>query len=246
MSPTAFAPTVAAVLLLAIAAPACAGPYEIASTSTAKGLKIKSNVQFSHSGSRDSWVLPKIGVGGRLRDNLELSAGTGYGVVERSDGWTRGGMRDLAVSLKWRLRDEDADHAALTIEPQWSLPTGDDRAGIGKGAHALSLPLMLGRQYGRLRLTGMVSASRTFGRGADQVGGGALLEYFGGPQWSCGMELVADAPRSGLDRWQLRANVGAKRRFGKHAEWQVLAGRTVENRRGDPTTVLKLAYEYKF
>ncbi|KAF1685086.1 hypothetical protein B1992_13255 [Pseudoxanthomonas broegbernensis] len=233
-------------VLLAGAGAASAGPYEVGSTSTAQGVKFKSNVQRKHTASKDTWVLPKVGVGGPLSERLELTMGGGYGVVSRADGWTRGGLRDLSVGMKWRMRDEDDAHAALAIEPSLGLPIGDEAAGIGKGAYALELPLRASRRRGALRLTGEVSASRTFGRDEDQLGAGVLLEYFGGPAWSCGMELVADAPRTEPEAWHLRANVGAKRKFGPHVEWQALAGRTVENRRGQATTTFKLAYEYRF
>lgn len=232
-------------ILFALPFAAAAGPYEVGSTSTAKGLKFKSNLQWKHSIGKDAWVLPKFGVGGPLNERIELSVGTGYGVVDKTGGATRGGMRDLSVGLKWRMLDEDGARPAITIEPELVLPTGDERAGIGSGAYAFELPLRAGRQFGAMRLTGEVSASRVFGRDEDQLGAGVLLEYFGGPQWSAGVELVADSPREDIGAVHLRANVGAKRKVGKHVEWQALAGRSVENRRGDRTTTLKLVFEYK-
>ncbi|MFT3763001.1 MAG: hypothetical protein QM761_10455 [Pseudoxanthomonas sp.] len=187
-------------LLLALPSVAVAGPYEVGSTSTAKGLKFKNNLQWKHSDSKDTWVLPKFGIGGPLNERLELSIGTGYGVVDRTGGTTRGGLRDLSVGLKWRMLDEGDAWPAVTIEPELSVPTGDDRAGIGAGAYAFELPLRAGRQFGNLRLTGEISASRTFGRDQDQVGAGVLLEYFGarsGPRawsWSPTVRAATSAP----------------------------------------------------
>lgn len=221
-----------------------AGPYETGSTSTAKTVKFKSNVQWKHTASKDTWVRPKLGVGMPINDHMEFSMGTGYGVIDPASGPSRGGMNDLSVGIKWRLRDEDDSHAAITIEPSLSVPTGAEDAGTGKGAYGMKLPLRVGRQAGSLRLTGEVNVARTFGQDADQVGSGLLLEYFGGPDWSCGVEMVADAPRTALDDWHLRANIGAKRKFGPHMQWQALLGRTVENRRGEAATTVKVVFEY--
>jgi hypothetical protein len=221
-----------------------AGPYETGSTSTAKGLKFKTNVQLKHSADKDSWVLPKLGVGGPLAENLELSVGSGYGMIRRTDGGRSGGLRDLSAGLKWRLLDEHGSRPAVTIEPSLGMPTGDRRSGIGKGAYSLELPVRAGHQFGDFRLTGQVSVQRSFGRDEDQFGSGVLLEYFPSPRWSCGIELVADAPLDEPAARHLRANLGAKQKIGQHLQWQALAGRTLENRRGGPVTTIKLALEY--
>ncbi|MCL7715752.1 transporter [Stenotrophomonas mori] len=239
-----FRRTAALLLLLGASAAALAGPYETGSTSTAKGLKFKSNVQLKHSADKDTWVLPKIGVGGPLADNLELSVGTGYGRIERTGGRSSEGLRDLSVGMKWRLLDERDGRPALAIGPSLNLPTGDRASGIGKGAYALSLPVRLSRRLGDFRVTGEASLQRTFGRDADQAGAGLLLEYVAQPRWSCGIELVADAPREDLGARQLRLNVGAKQRIGRHLQWQALAGRTVDNPRGGRSSTVKLALEY--
>ncbi|MGB3392728.1 MAG: transporter, partial [Stenotrophomonas sp.] len=157
-------------VLLGASAAALAGPYETGSTSTAKGLKFKSNVQLKHGADKDTWVLPKLGVGGPLADNLELSVGTGYGRIERAGGSDSHGMRDLSVGMKWRLLDEQGRRPALAIEPSLSLPTGDRASGVGKGAYSLELPVRASRRFGDVRLTGEASMQRTFGRDADQLG----------------------------------------------------------------------------
>lgn len=229
-------------MLLMTTLSAYAGPYETGSTSTAQGIKFKSSVQWKHSGDKDSWVLPKIVVGGPLSERLEVSIGTGYGVVDRAGGRSRGGLRDLSLGMKWRLRDEGAGRAAVTIEPGLSVPTGAD--GIGKDGYALELPVRAGRRFGAFRLTGEVAMARTFGQHDDTLAGGALVE-FAAPTWSCGMELVADTPRDHTDRWHLRTNAGVKRKVGKHVEWQALLGRSIENRAGARQTTIKLAFEYK-
>lgn len=223
---------------------ATAGPYETGSTSTAKGLKIKSNVQLKRSPGKDSWVLPKLGIGGPLADNLELSVGTGYGRVDRDNGRDSSGMRDLSVGMKWRLLDENGNRPALAIEPQLSLPTGDRSSGIGKGAYALELPVRASRTFDQLRLTGQVSMQRTFGRDADQLGTGILLEYIPASRWSCGIELVADAPREDLGARHLRLNIGTKQKIGRHWQWQGLVGRSLDNPQGDRTSTFKMALEY--
>ncbi|PZU18550.1 MAG: hypothetical protein DI589_24315 [Shinella sp.] len=230
--------------LLGSAASALAGPYETGSTSTAKGIKLKSSVQLKHMADKDSWVLPKFGVGGPLADNLELSVGTGYGRIQRSGGRDEGGLRDLSVGLKWRVRDEDASGPALAIEPELSLPTGDRGSGIGKGVYAVELPLRVSRSYAQLRLTGELSVQRSFGRDADQIGSGVLLEYLPTPRWSCGLELVADAPSDDPGARHVRLNIGTKQKIGRHWEWHGLVGRSLDNPQGGPASTFKMALEY--
>lgn len=243
MSSTSFRNAMACIVLVACGN-AWAGPYETGSTSTAKGMKLKSNVQLKHTAGKDTWVLPKVGVGGPLADNLELSAGTGHGRVEYADGRRVSGMRDLSIGLKWRLLDEQGRRPALTVEPEISLPTGDRASGIGKGAYSMELPVRASRSFAQLRLTGEVSVQRTFGRDADQLGTGILLEYVPKPRWSCGMELVADAQRQALGARHLRLNIGTKQKIGRHWEWQGLVGRSLDNPNGAPTTTVKMALEY--
>lgn len=223
---------------------ASAGPYETGSTSTARGMKLKSNVQLKHNSDKDVWVLPKFGVGGPLADNLEISAGTGYGRIAYADGRHASGMRDVSIGMKWRLLDEQGSRPAVTVEPEISLPTGDRAAGTGKGAYSMELPVRASRSFAQLRLTGELSVQRTFGRDADQLGTGILLEYVPRPRWSCGVELVADAPRQDLGARHLRLNFGTKQKIGRHWEWQGLVGRTVDNPRGTSTTTVKMALEY--
>ncbi len=221
-----------------------AGPYETGSTSTAKGMKLKSNVQLKHNSDKDVWVLPKFGVGGPLADNLEISAGTGYGRIEHADGRRAVGMRDTSIGMKWRLLDEQGERPAVTIEPEISLPTGNRASGIGKGAYAMELPIRASRSFAQMRLTAELSMQRTFGRDADQVGTGILLEYVAKPRWSCGVELVADAPRQDPGARHLRLNIGTKQKIGRHWEWQGLVGRSVDNAGGPQATTVKMALEY--
>lgn len=234
----------AVALLLAPAAGASV--YDTDSTGTAKGLEIKTKFYSAHSSDKQTWRLPGVSVSGMINDHLEWGVSSGYGTVSKGDGPTRGGLRDLAVSTKWRFLDHSAQGGvAVAIEPEFAFPTGNRSSGVGSGAVAFELPLRVAKRFGRVRVTGQVSMERTFGRDDDSVGAGVLTEYALSDQWSYGIEFVADAPRKQINAFEFHSNVGFTWEPNDHFELQALAGRSLDNRRGSAITNFRLALEYR-
>jgi hypothetical protein len=234
------------VVVLSLSPAVEAGVFDVDSTSTAKGLEIKGKFYSTHSSDEQTWRMPGISVSGRISDNLEWGVGSGYGAVRKEDGPTRGGLRDFSVGTKWRFLDHGAQSGVtMAIEPEFTFPTGNESSGVGDGAVGFELPLRVAKRMGRVRVTGQVSMERTFGRDDDSVGAGVLTEYAVSDQWSYGIEFVADAPSKQMGAYHLRSNVGFTWEPSEQFELQMLAGRSLDNRRGGPATSFRLVLEYR-
>lgn len=239
-------------LLLAIAALAfpciaLAGPWEVGSTSPSKQKKVKAEVTWKHTDSKDTWARPVLKFAAPLADDLSYEIAAGYGIVEKANGTTRSGARDFTAKLKWRFLAETDDRPAFLVEPKFTFDTGDKAAGIGGGVTTLKTPVRAGKQFGKIRLTGEVFYTHGFARDYDDViGYGGLLEYAPDSHWIVGVDLLDDRPVDHGSRHHLRGDVAFKYKANKHVELQGLLGRSVENQRGELATNAKFVAVYKF
>lgn len=244
---TSVMPRLGSLLVAMSLAPAVsAGVYDTGDTGTAGGIEIEMMFATTRSHDELGWHSPDLAVNGRVNDRVEWSIGGGYGVVHHGEDVAHRGLGDLSLGTKWRLRDEGPGSSfSLAIEPEFSFPTGDEAKGLGAGAMAFALPLRVARHFGPVRVTGEVSVERVFGRDEDVLGAGLLAEYAVSEQWSYGVELVADAPRADTGAYHLHGNVGFKWEPGEHVELQALAGRSIDNRQGDPAATYRVFLAYK-
>ncbi len=239
-------------LLLAIAALAApatvlAGPWEVGSTSPSKAKKVKAEVTWKHTDAKDTWARPVLKFAAPLADDLSYEVAAGYGIVEKANGTTRGGARDVSAKLKWRFLDETDGRPAFLVEPKFTFATGDKAAGIGSGVTTLKTPVRAGKQFGKVRLTGEVFYTHGFAHDYnDMIGYGGLLEYAPDSHWIVGVDLLDDRPVDHGSRHHLRGDVAFKYKAGKHVELQGLLGRSVENHRGELATNAKFVASYKF
>lgn len=224
-----------------------AGPWEVGGTGIDKTRKLKAEIALKRTRSQDQWVRPGFGYAAPWTERLSYEVGLGHGVVEDADGRRRSGTRDFEAKLKWQLQEEDGRRLAWLFEPKLTLPTGDRGAGIGGERTALELPLRAGRTVGKLYFTGEVRYTHVFEGGHDRLAGyGGLVEYFPNPRWVVGVDLINDMPVDDRGRYHLRSNLAGKWRPNAHFELQALLGRSIENRRGEPVTSMKVVAEYKF
>lgn len=233
-------------LLALLAVPGAeAGIYDVGSTGTAESLEIKTKFYSTRGTDTHTWRLPGLSVSGPIHGHLEWGAGIGYALIGHRYEPDRHGWRDLSLSMKWRFLDHSAESGVtMAIEPEFSLPVGDESAGTGAGAVAFALPLRVSGKRGRVRVTGEVGVEHVFGRDEDAVGAGILIEYAMTRQWSVGIELVGDAPRTQLSASHVRSNIGFKWKPNPHFQLQGLVGRSLDNRRGEPVTNVGILFEY--
>lgn len=226
-------------------ATAFAGPWEVGSTSPSTSRKVKAEVTWKHTDSKDTWARPVLKFAAPLARDLSFEVAAGYGIVEKSNGATRSGAKDFTGKLKWRFVEEGDRRPAWLVEPKFSFDTGSP--GIGGGVTTLKTPLRAGKQFGKLRLTAEVSHTHGFAHDYDDlVGYGALLEYAPNPRWIVGVDLLNDRPLHDGGRYHLRGNAAFKYKASKRFELQGLLGRSAENRRGELATSAKFVAAYKF
>jgi hypothetical protein len=226
---------------LAIAPGVGAGVFDVDNTSTAQSLEVETRLSTTHSSDERTWWLPGLGVNGKITDNAEWSVGSGYGATREGDDPTRGGWHDVSISTKWRFMDHSIQGGiAMAVAPELTFPVGGQSSTVGAGAAGFALPVRVVSQFGRVRVTGQLRFERTFGRDEDLVDIGVLAEYAASDEWSYGVEFVADAPRKHLDAHHFRGNVGFVWTPTDRFELQMLAGRSLDNRRGAADTTFRL------
>jgi hypothetical protein len=224
-----------------------AGPWEVGSTSPSKSRKIKAEVTWKHTDSKDTWARPIIKIGGPLNSNLSYEVGGGYGIIEKANGTTRSGARDLTGKLKWRFLTETATRPAFLVEPKFTFNTGDATSGVGGGVSTLKTPVRAGKQFGDFRLTGEVFYTHGFAhRYDDTLGYGGLLEYSPNDRWILGVDVINDRPVDDGGRYHVRTEGAFKFKLNSAVELQGLIGRSVENRRGELATNAKFVMAVKF
>ncbi len=231
---------------LAMPSLALAGPWEVGSTSPSKTRKVKAEVTWKHTDSKDTWGRPILKFGAPLGEDLSYEVAAGYGIVERSSGKNRGGARDITAKLKWRFVEETATRPAFLVEPKFTFDTGDSAAGIGGGVTTLKTPVRAGKQFGQFRLTGEMRYTHGFARGYDNmVGYGGLVEYAPNQRWILGVDVFNDRPVHDGGRYHVLGEAAFKFKPTKEIELQALIGRSIENRRGEPATNAKIVFVHK-
>lgn len=235
--------------LVALVAPvvALAGPWEVGSVSPSKTMKVKAEVTYKHTDSKDTWARPVIKFAKPLTPDMSYEFSGGYGIVEKDGGFERGGSRDISGKIKWRLLRETESLPVFVVEPKVTFGSGDQQAGISDGVTTLKLPLRAAKTFGKIRVTAETFYTRSFDHQKDDtVGYGGLLEYTVSKPLVVGIDLLADRPTGEPGKYHLRTNVAFKWYPTKKFEVQGLVGRSIENRRGQLATAAELVTVYKF
>ena len=236
----------ALVLAMGLPATSMAGPWEVGGTTPSKTRTFKFELAWKHTATKDTWTRPVLKFGAPLADNLSYEVSGGYGAVENRGQPTRGGMKDFTGALKWGLMRQAEHGVDMMLEPKLTFDTGDVASGVGGGVTALKLPLRVGRNFGKVYLTGEVRYTHGFASHyTDLAGYGGLVEYKPNARWVVGVDLINDRPVHGSgDHW--RSNVAFKYKPDKHWEWQGLLGRSLHNARGLMATSVQFELAYKF
>ena len=73
---------------------------------------------------------------------------------------------DTSVGVKWRFLEEGQGFPQVAIYPQATLPTGDDRQGLGEGKPSYRFPLVAQKGWGSWTVFGNVAAVRQSATGS--------------------------------------------------------------------------------
>ncbi|KAF1685670.1 hypothetical protein B1992_10725 [Pseudoxanthomonas broegbernensis] len=224
-----------------------AGPWEVGGTGVDSKRKVKAEVALRDSSGARVWARPVLGYAHPVNERMSFEVSHGYGVIDRP-GYRASGARDLDVKLKYQLARESPTGLAWLVEPKLGVPVGDDRKGIGRGRHAVELPLRASRTVDATTYTGEVRYTHVLGgdHGQRLWGVGGLVEHVPGPAWVLGVDVFADTPVDRASRYHVRSNVAAKWRPTAAFEVQGLVGSTLTNRRGEEQVSYKVVLEYKY
>jgi hypothetical protein len=226
-----------------------AGIFETSSPDPSTRLKTEPQLGWKDDGSKTTWAMPSLSVDLPLQPGLHANVSSGYGRVE-SDGGDRAreGLADSKAGFKWRFYENRAalSRLALGVEPKLGIPTADDGSGLGANCWKLALPLLAAYEAGRLRLEGQLGYTHAFGGQDDDILLGALALVTVTPRLKLGGEIVEDSPADDIHRRQVRANLGLKYRLMRDLELHGLAGRSIDNHRGDTVEQARMILQMLF
>ncbi len=235
------------IVLLAIPATVLAGPWEVGSTNPDNAKKIKVEFAGKYTDSRNTYGVPVFEFAAPMTNDLSFEVGAGYGVIDKPQTGSRGGAKDITAKLKWRFFTETGHRPAFMLEPKFTFDTGDADSGVGGGVTTLKLPVRAGKQFGHVRLTGEVFYTHGFKHDHENIlGYGGLIEYSPTGNWVIGVDLLNDRPAQEGGRYHLRSNAAIKLKVAPKIELEALVGRSIENRRGELATNVKLVAAFKF
>lgn len=84
--------------------------------------------------------------------HLDIALGAGYGFLSPDEGSSESGIGDLEVALKWNFLEEKEGVPGLALKVGSTLPTGDEKKGLGSGGYDLSAALVAGKSIGDVGL----------------------------------------------------------------------------------------------
>jgi hypothetical protein len=240
----------AAFACAALTAPAAVAgsPFETGDPSIAEMYELKTTYQQKRSEGSRQIVAPKFSFTVPVATDWEASAGI-------SEGWRRKGststhgLRDTTVATKWRFFNAGADSwlPDLAIEPEFAIPTGSERKGLGERHARFTLPLYLGKTFGRFGVAAEIGYSRSLGRHADdEMPYGFLVTYKVSDELTVGSEVAGSMPRDEPDSYDLSGNVGAKWKVASGVQLQGLVGRSLAGPNHGPSAFSKLVLKLEF
>lgn len=162
-----------------LAAPAFAAHPLITDDAGTQGKnKLQLEVVGEYSRSEDAGVVEKTFVGPTmpvlsvgLLDSLDLVTGVSYQrttVEDSQSKLTSAGATDIAVDVKWRFYEDGG--LSLALKPGFTLPTGDDRKGLGAGLSTQHLLAIATMKAGAWSLHANAGWTRNANRAGDREG----------------------------------------------------------------------------
>lgn len=146
---------------------------------------------------------------------------------ERSEGRTRYGVADLELGAKYRfVEDEGGWLPSIAVYPLITLPTGDEKRGLGAGETRAFLPIWVEKSIGRWTIYG------GGGVGINPQPGGVTSSFVGvvtlyrvTEELQLGGEIFRQGPEADGERAAIGFNVGGAWSLGKECNLLFSAGR---------------------
>jgi hypothetical protein len=236
-----------AVVLLAsviVATAAEAGPPFVTDdpeTPPLHGWEINIPIIFEHESGEQLLQTPLFDINYGYRRNVQLKVEFAL-LNARLDGdHTEWGLSDTSVGVKWCFLEEDRHLPQMAVYPQVTLPTGDDRRGLGDGKPSYRLPLVVQKSWGRWTVFGNVGAVLQSRPGSPDFwfhGLTVLREV--SPSLELGVEEYGNSPTDRDERTSMGFNVGGIWKVADALGVLFSAGRTF---RGEAATTVYLGIQ---
>jgi hypothetical protein len=225
--------TATAVLCVSSAAVAQGAPFTVSNPGTGDEVEFKIDGDFRSRSDRDL-ASAKTELTVPVGNRMEFSIQAQHRHIRFRNGRTEGGPGDIALAAKFYLLK--AEESALGIEvgsePEVTLPTGNAALGLGAGKAELTVPIMIVKAVGPLKIGTELAYTRRLGGSEDQGNAALLAMYRADAFWRFGVEVAARAPRLAMDERSTDLNVGFK--FDASARFQLygLFGEGIERPNG--------------
>jgi hypothetical protein len=236
-----------AIVLLAnviVATAAQAGPPFVTDdpeTPPLHGWEINIPFTLEHESGEQVLQTPLFDINYGYRRNVQLKVEFALLNVRPGGGQTERGLSDTSVGVKWRFLDEGSLLPQMAFYPQVTLPTGDDRRGLGEGRPSYRLPLVVQKSWGRWAVFGNFGAvlqSRSGSRDSWFHGLTVLREV--SPSLELGLEEYGNSPTDRDERTSLGFNLGGIWKVADGTGVLFSAGRTF---RGEEATTVYLGIQ---
>ena len=183
-------------------------------------------------------------------DHLKLNLTLNERTIITPRGTTYSGAGDIDFKFKYRFLDEDEKtwKPALSIAPDVTIPSGDDKRGLGNGYYGFRVPVQFGKTIGKYSVFAETGYQFQFDRKAsDTILYGAGFQYQFTEKFSAGIELNGFRPFKQPDKHQLLSNLGLTYVISKRFQVQGSVGRSLRNDSvGGPKVLGQLFFQFNF
>lgn len=240
-------PSVSALLFLAIASSALAGPPFVTDDPEPVDLhhwEVYVASHFEHDPSGSSGTAPHVEVNFGAAPNLQLHviAPCAYGKSPGSAGQI--GYGDTELGLKYRFVQESPTRPMVGIFPQLELPTGSRDRGLGSGHLQVLLPIWLQKTKGAWTTYGGGGFFINPGAGNRNywlLGGEAQRDL--GERLTLGGEVFGTTPTQDNENGVINFNLGGQINIDAKHHVLFSAGRSIQ---GDLTWMSYVGFQWTF
>lgn len=196
----------------------------------ASGWEVKLALARDENQSGTTWTAPVLDLNYTVTEHFKWNLTLAGRRVDPDSGGSATGVADTDLKFKWRFRDETPSDVAMSIAPNFTMPTASKHDGLGDGVLRLRLPVQFGKTFGRwygFAETGYQFAFNSSASDAVIYGAGAQVTL--NPKWTVGAELNGGLATRDRDNWGLLGNFGATYQASNRLQLQGSIGRTVRD-----------------
>jgi hypothetical protein len=205
------------------------------------GWEINMPFTLEHESGEQVLETPLFDINYGYRGNVQLKAEFALLNVRLDGGQTERGLSDTSVGVKWRFLEESSLLPQMAVYPQVTLPTGDERSGLGEGKPSYVLPLVAQKSWGPWTAFGNVGVVVQKWRGGRHFWfHGLTVVREVGPRLELGGEVYGNSPTDWDESSSSGFNLGGTWNVADTLNVLFSAGRTF---RGEAATTVYMGVQ---